>query len=90
LARGDLDQSESEFRKSINIESNKFDPYLGLALVSYTKGKKAEAKNYLEKAKNFESRLNHGMAGIFELENMGYFKPSNIKGTLEKLLKEAN
>ncbi len=88
LAKGDLDHGEEQFRKSISLENKNFDPLLGLAVISYSKGDKVNAKKYFDQAKNIESRLNKGMDGINELENIGFFKPANIKEILKKLFVE--
>jgi tetratricopeptide (TPR) repeat protein len=90
LAKGDYDHGEEQFRKAHELDSKSFDPLLGLAIIYYTKGDKGNAKQFLVQAKNIEPRLNNGMAGINELENMGYFKPSNIQETLKNLLAELN
>jgi tetratricopeptide (TPR) repeat protein len=90
LGKGDLDHGEEEFRKSLDLDSRSFDALLGQALISYIKGDKTDAKKYLDQAKNIESRLNNGINGIIELENMGYFKPSDMKEIVKKLLKKLN
>ena len=63
-------------------------PLLGLALINYNKGDKVNAKKYLDQAKDLEPGLNNGIDGVKDLENMGYFKPDNIKDALIKLFKE--
>jgi len=88
LGKGEMDNAVQQFRKSISIDTKNFDALLGLAVVYYYKGDKSNAKNYLDQAKAIEARLNNGMDGIKELENLGYFKPANIKEILKNLLKE--
>ncbi len=90
LAKGDYDHGELQFRKALELDSKSFDSLLGLAFISYSKGDKANANIFLDQAKNLEPKLKNGMNGINELENMGYFKPANIKETLKKLLMELN
>lgn len=88
LGKGDLLQAEEEFKKAVNIDVTGFNPYLGLAIVYYSKGYKADAKSYLDQAKGIEPALNTGMDGIIALEKAGYPKPDAVKETLEKMLKE--
>jgi tetratricopeptide (TPR) repeat protein len=90
LAKGDYDRGEEQFRKARELDNKSFDALLGLAVIYYSKGDKANAKKFLDQAKNIEPRLNKGMNGINELENMGYFKPASIKEILQKLLTESN
>ena len=88
LGKGDLDKGEGMFRKSLDLDSKSFDALLGLALINYNKGDKVNAKKYLDQAKDLEPGLNNGIDGVKDLENMGYFKPDNIKDALIKLFKE--
>jgi tetratricopeptide (TPR) repeat protein len=88
LGKGDLLQAEEEFKKAINIDITGFDPYLGLAIIFYSKGYKADAKSYLDQAKGIEPAINTGMDGINALEKAGYPKPDAVKETLKRMLAE--
>ena len=88
LGEGDLATAEEQFKKAVNLDVTKFDPFLGLAIIYYSKGFKADAKTWLDQAKGLEPILNSGMDGINALEKNGYFKPENSKETIRKMITE--
>jgi len=87
LAKGDIDHAKEQFHHCIQLDEKKIEALFGLAMAYYIDGDLGNAKNYLTLATHIDSRLNHGIEGIKELENIDYLKQPKAKEIIREMIK---
>ena len=89
LEKGDHEKADSNFSRSLELDSENFRTPLYISILFYNKNDKINAKKYLDLAIKTEPRLEQGTDGFDEIEPSGHCKIfSENMETLAKMFAE--
>ena len=83
----DLEQSKFYFNKSLKINHEEFDSYLGLSIVSFAENEMIDCRRFIKNACEMRREVKKGMKGIEALEKSGYSWSREEKDILNKIFK---
>jgi tetratricopeptide (TPR) repeat protein len=89
LEKGDYDNADTNFSKSVELDSENFRTPLYISILYYNKNDKLNSKKYLNQAKKIDPRLEKGIDGFDEIEPSGHCQIfSQNMETLKKMFEE--